>query len=268
MAMSETKIAIVTGGSSGIGKEVAKALAASGCRVYEFSRRERKTDGNIIHVGTDVSDDESVNNSVAHVLEIEGRVDILVNCAGFGISGAIEFTETESAIKQLDVNFFGVVRCTKAVLTPMREQGSGRIVNISSVAGPIAIPFQAFYSASKAAINQYTQALSNEVKMYGISVCAIMPGDIASGFTAAREKTIAGDEEYGGRISKSVKVMEHDEQTGMSPETAGKYIARIALKKHVKPLYAIGFVYKLFTVLIRLLPCGFANWILGLIYGG
>lgn len=266
--MTDKKIAIVTGGSSGIGKAVAASLAGAGCRVYEFSRRDRESTEDIIHIGTDVTDDGSVDESVAAVLEKEGHIDILVNCAGFGISGAVEFTRTEAARKQLDVNFFGIVRCTKAVLTPMRKAGKGRIVNISSVAGPIAIPFQAFYSASKAAINSYTLALSNEVKQYGISVCAIMPGDIASGFTDAREKTIEGDEEYGGRISKSVKVMEHDEQTGMSPETAGAYIARIALKKNVKPLYAIGTVYKLFTILIRLLPCRLSNWILGIIYGG
>lgn len=266
--MSENKIAIVTGGSSGIGKAVAGSLAEHGVKVYEFSRRECESTDAIIHISADVSSNESVNTAVEQVLEKEGRIDILVNCAGFGISGAVEFADTESARKQLDVNFFGVVRMNRAVLTPMRKEKNGRIVNISSVAGPIAIPFQAFYSASKAAINSYTLALSNEVRPYGISVCAIMPGDIASGFTAAREKTIAGDDEYEGRISRSVKVMEHDEQTGMSPETAGAYIARIALKKKVKPLYSIGFVYKLFTVLIRLLPCRLSNWILGLIYGG
>ena len=111
-------------------------------------------------------------------------------------------------------------------------------------------------------------ALANEIKPYGITVCAVQPGDIASGFTAAREKTIVGDDEYGGRISKSVKVMEHDEQNGMSPDTAGAYIAKIALKKKVKPLYAIGFVYKLFTVIMKVLPCRLSNWMLGLIYGG
>ena len=263
--MSETKIAIVTGGSSGIGKAAAHALKAAGCRVYEFSRRET-LDPDLVHISCDVGDDSSVKAAVDRVYDAEGRVDILVNCAGFGISGAIEFTETDAAIRQLDVNFFGVVRCTRAVLGRMREAGRGRIVNISSVAGPIPIPFQAFYSASKAAINDYTMALANEVRPFGISVCAVMPGDIASGFTAAREKQIAGDDIYGGRISRGVKSMEHDEQNGMSPETAGRYIAKIALKKNVKPLYAIGFVYKLFTVIMRAIPCRLSNWILGLLY--
>ncbi len=259
------KTAIVTGGSSGIGKAVASHLAQAGVKVYEFSRRDAEN-GAVIHVGCDVTDEISVQNAVDTVLSAEGSIDILVNCAGFGISGAIEFTDTEDAIKQLDVNFYGTVRVTKAVLTHMRKAGCGRIVNISSVAGPIPIPFQAFYSASKAAINDYTMALANEIRPYGVSVCAIQPGDIASGFTAAREKTVIGDEEYGGRISRSVQVMEHDEQNGMSPDRAGAYIAKIALRKHVKPLYAIGGQYKLFAVIMKILPCRLSNWILGLIY--
>lgn len=259
------KVAIVTGGSSGIGKAVAMHLAGAGCRVYEFSRRE-SSESFCIHVSADVSDENSVGDAVRYVYDTEGTIDILVNCAGFGISGAVEFTDTADAIKQLDVNFYGTVRVCRAVLPLMREQGFGRIVNISSVAGPIPIPFQAFYSASKAAINDYTMALANEVRPFGISVCAVQPGDIASGFTAAREKTVLGDDVYDGRISRSVKVMEHDEQNGMSPDKAGAYIARVALKKRVKPLYAIGFQYKLFTVIMKLLPCRLSNWILGLIY--
>lgn len=261
----ESRVAIVTGGSSGIGKATAKSLKNAGIRVYEFSRRENAEEG-IIHITADVTDTASVEAAVNEVLEREGKIDILVNCAGSGISGAIEFTDIEAAKGQVDVLLFGTARATKAVLTPMRKAGCGRIVNISSVAGPIPIPFQAFYGASKAAINNYTMALANEVRPYGISICAIMPGDIASGFTSARQKIAEGDEEYGGRISRSVAVMEHDEQTGMSPEAAGAYIAKIAMKKKVKPLYAIGFTYKLFTIIMRILPSGFSNWLLGQIY--
>ncbi len=262
-----SKIALVTGGSSGIGREVALALLAKGCKVYEFSRRDTENEG-FIHKSVDVTDEEAVKSAVDEIITAEGGIDVVVNCAGFGISGAVEFTETEAAIRQLDVNFFGMVRVNHAVLPYMRKQGTGRIVNISSVAGAIPIPFQTYYSVSKAAINSYTAATANEVKPYGITMCAIQPGDIASGFTDARQKIIAGDEEYGGRISKSVAVMEKDERTGMAPAVAGAYIAKIALKKKVKPYYAIGFTYKFFCVLMRLLPCGFSNWLLGLIYGG
>ena len=260
------KTAIDTGGSSGIGLNVAKSLKSSGCKVYEFSRREVK-DSPFEHISVDVTDEAAVQAAVKQVLEAEGKIDILVNCAGFGISGAVEFTSLEDAKRQLDVNFFGMVNCSKAVMGAMRKAKSGRIVNISSVAGPVPIPFQAFYSASKAAINSYTCAAANELAPYGISLCAIQPGDISSGFTDARKKTLDGDEEYGGRISKSVAVMEKDERGGMKPEVAGAYIAKIALKKKVKPLYAIGFVYKLFCVLMKILPIGLSNKIIGMIYG-
>jgi len=263
--MADIKTAIVTGGSSGIGKAVACHLVNAGVKVYEFSRRDSNVPG-ITHIHADVTDGTSVDSAVEEVLFREGHIDIVVNCAGFGISGAIEFTDTDDAVRQLDVNFFGLVRVNRAVLGSMRRAGSGRIVNISSVAGPIPIPFQSFYSASKAAINDYTMALANEIRPYGVTVCAVQPGDIASGFTDARCKTVLGDEEYGGRISRSVQVMEHDERNGMSPDEAGAYIAKIALKKKVKPLYAIGFQYKAFAVIMKLLPCRLSNWILGLIY--
>ena len=259
------KVAIVTGGSSGIGRATAKHLFESGCKVYEFSRRDMPF-SDIEHISADVTDEEAVVAAVNKVLDKEGKIDILVNCAGFGISGAVEFTKLEDAKAQFDVNFFGMVNCTKAVLGIMRKQGYGRVVNISSVAAPIPIPFQVFYSASKAAINSYTCATANEVKPYGISMCAIQPGDIASGFTDARNKSIAGDEEYGGRISKSVAVMEKDERGGMKPDVAGAYIAKIALKEKVKPLYAIGFQYKAFCVIMKLLPIGLSNKLLGMIY--
>ena len=260
-----SKVAIVTGASSGIGKCAAENLFKKGIIVYEFSRRDMESK-DIIHTSVDVTDEEAVNQAVKKIYEKEGHIDILINCAGFGISGAVEFTESESAKRQLDVNFFGTVNAVKSVLGIMRRQGSGRIVLTSSVAAAIPIPFQTFYSVSKAAINSYAMSLSNEVKPYGISVCAVMPGDTKTNFTASRAKSFAGDDEYGGRISRSVKVMENDEINGSSSEAAGAYLARMATKKKVKPLSTIGFKYKLFVVIMRLLPCSLSNWMLGLIY--
>ena len=259
------RVAIVTGGSSGIGLCASQSLVEQGCRVYIFSRRPYTLKG-ASHICVDVTDEQQVQQAVQQVLSHEKRIDLLVNCAGFGISGAVEFTELADAKRQMDVNFFGMVNMNKAVLGQMRQQGSGRIVNISSVAAPVAIPFQTYYSASKAAINAYTCALANEIRPYGVSVTAIQPGDIATGFTAARKKSEIGDEAYGGRISRSVAVMEHDEQNGMKPEVAGKYIAKIALKKKVKPLYTIGFSYKCVCFLVKVLPCGLLNRLVGMIY--
>ena len=258
-------VAIVTGGSSGIGLAAARALRDQGLTVYILSRRPFAEKG-LHHICCDVADERQCAEAFASVLHKAGDVDILVNCAGFGISGAVEFTELAEAKKQMEVNFFGCVNMTKAALSYLRERGNGHIVNISSVAAPAAIPFQAYYSATKAAINAWTAALANELRPYGVTVTAVQPGDIKTGFTAAREKSVAGDEAYGGRISKSVAKMEHDEQNGMDPAKAGAYVAKIALKKHPKPVYTIGFSYKAICVLLKLLPSRLANWLIGKLY--
>ena len=259
------KVVLVTGGTSGIGRETVRALAGLGCTVYELSRRAEGPE-DAIHIQGNVTDAAAVSAAVARIVEEAGRLDAVVNNAGFGISGAVEFTPAEEARRLFDTDFFGMVNVNRAALPVMRRQGSGRIVNISSVAAPVPIPFQAYYSAAKAAVSTYSLALANEVRPYGVTVCAVMPGDIRTGFTAAREKSALGDEEYGGRISRSVAVMERDEQNGMDPAAAGRFIARVVTKRGAKPLVAIGAKYKLFCLLIRLLPVRLSNWIVGLIY--
>lgn len=249
----EGKVAVVTGGSNGIGLAAVQALLKAGVVVYELSRREVVSHP-AHHIVCDVTDERAVVSAVSGVLQAEGHVDVLLCCAGYGISGATEFTQLDDAKRQFDVNFFGVVNAVKAVLPFMRRQGSGRIVIVSSVAGAIAIPFQTFYSSSKAALNAYAQALGNEVRPYGVTVTAVMPGDIATGFTAARQKSDLGDNEYGGRVSKSVAKMEQDETHGMAAAVAGKYLCKQCLKRRVKPLSAIGAGYKFLCVLARILP--------------
>ena len=257
------KVAIVSGGTSGIGLETVRALARAGVRVYALSRHAAP---GLNHIACDVADEASVRAAVQAVLAKEGRVDLLVNCAGFGISGAVECTDPADAHRQLEVNLFGADRLARAVLPAMRAQGGGRIVNVSSVAAVTPIPFQAWYSVSKAGLNAYTLALANEVKPFGISVCAVLPGDIRTGFTAARDKSAAGDDIYGGRIGRSVAKMEKDEQNGMSAAFAGRQIAKIALKKRVKPYYALGLAYKACCVLAKLLPARALRLALGRLY--
>jgi len=260
------KVAIVTGAGSGIGLSASKALARDGWTVYDFSRTDRAAP-NVKHIGCDISDEAQVRAAVSHVMEEQGRIDLLLNNAGFGISGAVEFTRAEEAEKLIRVNLLGADNVTRAVLGTMRAQHGGRILFTSSIAGILPIPFQAWYSVTKAAINAYALALRNEVAPFGVSVCAVMPGDIHTGFTAAREKSAVGDDVYGGRIEKAVSTMEKDEQGGMSPDVAGAYLAKIAGRKRVKPLYAIGAQYKLFAVLAKLLPARLSNWIVGRLYG-
>lgn len=261
----DKKIAVLTGGTSGIGMQTALALKSAGYTVYELSRRAQGVEG-LNHLVADVTDEAAVKKAVDEIVAREGKIDVLVNNAGFGISGAVEFTKTEDAKRLFDTNFFGMVNMNRAVVPVMREAGQGRIVNISSVAGQIPIPFQTYYSAAKAATNSYTMALANELRPYGVTVCAVQPGDIKTGFTKAREKTVDGDDVYGGRIGRSVSRMEHDEQTGMDPAVAGKFIANVAMKKKVSPIYTIGASYSFLTFLTRLMSWKTMNKIIGAIY--
>jgi len=263
----QNKVVIITGASSGIGRATAIELAKKGCTVYDFSRHGSDF-ADIRHISCDVTDETQFSDSVRAVWEKEGRIDILINNAGFGISGAAEFTENEAAKRLLEVNLFGTVNGCRAVLPIMRSQHSGRILNLSSVAAVVPIPFQAWYSVSKAAVSTYTMALQNEIKGFGISLCAVMPGDIRTGFTAAREKSEAGSSVYGDRIRRNVAKMEHDEETGMTAEDAGRFLARLALRRRVKPEVAIGFSYQLLSVLARILPCRRKACIIGFLYAG
>ena len=212
-----------------------------------------------------MTNEEQVKKAVELVADKEGRVDVLVSNAGYGISGAVEFTRTEDAKRQFDVNFFGALNVVKAVLPIMRSRKQGRIVFTSSVAAVLSIPYQSFYSASKSAINALALALRNEVAEFGITVTALMPGDVSTGFTAARDKSVAGEQVY-THMRKAVAAMEKDEQSGMSSEYLALQLYKAATKRNPKPLYTAGVQYRIFVVLEKLLPKRLSNWIVGLLY--
>ena len=257
--------AVVTGGTSGIGLAIVKQFSEKGAVVYALARREAELPEGVTFIPCDVTDEASCASAVETILSREGRIDVLVNNAGFGISGAVEFTELKEAKRQFDVNFFGMVNMTKAVLPSMRENGGGRVINMSSVAAITPIPYQTYYSASKAAINAYTMALQNEVRGYNIKVSALMPGDVKTGFTATRAKSMAGSAVYPS-LEKSVRTMEHDEQNGMSPVRIAKKIYSQSQKRHPKPLCTVGLQYKFFAFLQKVLPASFINRLVGMIY--
>ena len=258
------KTAVVTGASGGIGLAAANLLISKGWKVYNLSRRGG---GEAIHIPTDVSDEAAVKAAFEKIEAESGSVSLLINCAGFGISGAAELTELSQAKKQFDVNFFGTLLCSQQAAGIMRQNGGGRIVNVSSAAALFAIPFQSFYSASKSAINSLSLAMDNELKEFGIRVVAVMPGDVKTGFTAAREKSNSAESAvYGDTVSKSVAVMEKDEQKGMTAEYVAACVVKAALRKNPKPLYTVGFQYKIFAVLFKLLPIRIINAIVGKLY--
>ncbi len=256
------KVVVLSGASGGIGLAAASRFKQASCRVFGLSRHEG---GGCEWVKCDVTDESSVNEAVNEVIARAGHIDVLVNNAGWGISGSVEFTELEQAQRQLDVNFFGALRLPRAVLPHMRADKGGCVLFVSSIAAVASIPFQSMYSASKAAINQLALALANELRPFNIRVAAIMPGDIKTGFTAARAKNTKGEDVY-LRQASAVRSMEKDEQGGMPPKSVAELLYRVSLKKHPKPLYAVGLQYKAVAVLIKLLPVRFANWVIGYLY--
>lgn len=266
MNSASKPVAVVTGGSSGIGKAAAELFAQNGYRTYEFSRSGSDSE-NITHITADMTDEQSVSAAVDRVMDECGKIDVFVCNAGWGISGAVEFTEVEAAKRLFDINFFGALRCIRKVVPILREQRSGSIVCLSSVAAPLAIPYQAFYSASKAAVNDLVLALRCELRQFGVRVSAVMPGDAKTGFTASREKTHIGDDIYGGAIERAVASMEKDERGGMPPEAVAKKIYLAATKKHPRPFYVAGAKYRVFVFVSKLLPTSFVNWAIGKMYG-
>ncbi|MGI5064486.1 SDR family NAD(P)-dependent oxidoreductase [Treponema putidum] len=262
------KTAIVAGGSSGIGLEITKALILKNYFVYTISRREflslpqEKTK----HLRLDITDEESLAKAFSDIWEKEGRIDLAVCASGFGISGAVEFTNLSEAKKQMDVNFFGAFLFIRLSASYMRPQHFGKIFVISSIAGEIAIPFQAFYSASKAAIGKLLEAFRAELQPFGVDCALIMPGDVATPFTAARNKSNLGDDVYNGRISKSVTKMEKDEQKGMNPEKLGKFVASLAEKKRIRFFCPYNRAYAFLLFLYRILPRQFGLFIIKKLY--
>jgi len=253
------KTLVISGGSSGIGKATASLFAERGWRVFELSRHGASHDG-ITHVDCDVCDSESCCKAVSEVLKQTETIDVVISNAGFGISGSVEFTDIQEVERQMDVNFLGAVRFTQAVLPQLRKQQRGRIIYTSSVAAILAVPYQSFYSASKAAINAMALALANEVKAFGISVSVMMPGDVSTGFTDARHKSSAGEEVYQG-ARKAITTMERDERSGMQPEQMARLFYHIASCHSPRPQYIGGFSYRVLCFLERLLPKRFVNWI-------
>ena len=256
-------VAIVTGASSGIGYEVCIQLLQKGYKVYGLSRRGTAPEG-VEGRAVDISDEAAVSACIREIAGIEGRIDLLVNNAGMGISGPVEFASDEDVRRIMDVNFLGAFHVTRAVLPYMREQRSGSIVYTSSVAAPISIPYQAFYSASKAALQAMALALRNEVRDYGIRVSVVMPGDSGTGFTDARRKTSGGDAYP--RCERAVSSMERDERNGIAPSKVAAVIVRAGTRRNPAPLYVAGFRYRLLLALYNLLPARVAVWLVGKVY--
>jgi NAD(P)-dependent dehydrogenase (short-subunit alcohol dehydrogenase family) len=252
----EKRVVLVTGASSGIGLACATHLAGRGYRVYGTSRRAGSGQaGPVAMLVADVTDDHSVEQAVAAVLEREGRLDIVVNNAGMGIAGPVENTSTEEAKRQLEVNFFGAFRVCRAVLPALRSQRSGYIVNIGSIGGLIAIPYQAMYSASKFALEGLSESLRMEVRPFGVKVVIIEPGDHKTAITENRTEMSGGTDAYSKSFQAALARTSHDEQSGPGPEQVARLLARIVNTRNPRLRYTIGPAAQRAAVwLKRLLP--------------
>jgi len=217
----------------------------------------------------DVDRDTSVTRGVGLVLENEGRLDILVNSAGFGVAGSVEDTSIDEAWSQFETNFFGVLRTCRAVLPVMREQRYGYIVNISSMAGLIGLPFQGLYSASKFALEGMTEALRMEVRPFGIHVVLIEPGDFHTQFTAHRRKTLESQQDsvYVEKFNAALGVVEADETNGPSPDRIARLLGRIVNDPSPRVRYPIGPMSERAAIILKkVMPPRLFEWALMMYY--
>ncbi len=221
------KTVLITGASSGIGKATAIKLHEKGWKVYGTSRSIKQDQFPFSVMEMDITDQESIKRGVDKVLTNEGKIDALINCAGYGIAGAFEETLIGEAKAMFNTNFFGSVSITQEVLKLMRAKKSGTIVNISSIGGLMGLPFQSFYSATKYAIEGVSEALSMELAPWNIKVIVIQPGDVSSEFTQNRmlTKGTGTSSEYKNQFQKTLRTIETDEKTGISVEKVAEKIA-------------------------------------------
>jgi NAD(P)-dependent dehydrogenase (short-subunit alcohol dehydrogenase family) len=254
-------IALVTGASSGIGKATAERLAAAGYKVYGTSRRGAQTSQRSFEMlSLDVTSDESVAAAVAEVIRLDGRIDLLVNNAGFGVAPAgAEESSIEQAKSIFETNFFGVVRMTRAVVPYMRQQGGGRIINIGSVLGFLPMPYGALYAATKHAIEGYSESLDHELRTRGIRVSIVEPAYTKTPFDAnflEPDATLDAYREIRAAVSRRVKeVMTTADEPGVVANT----VLKAATAAHPKLRYPSGGLASRLRLLRRFAPSGLVD---------
>jgi len=236
------KVVLITGASSGIGKAIGEYLQQQNFIVYGTSRSPEKYKNSVFTLlQLDVNDVNSIENTVNQIIEKENRIDVLINNAGKGITGPLEETPIIEMKKTFDTNFFGVMQVCNAVLPQMRKQKNGLIINVSSIAGDMGLPYRGIYSASKAALSIYTETLRLETKQFGIDVIDVAPGDFATNIAAGRFHTpLSENSAYKKHYSKVLEQIDDEVDEGLQPLVMAKAIASIIKKATPKPKYRIG----------------------------
>ncbi|HEU4722375.1 MAG TPA: oxidoreductase [Gemmatimonadaceae bacterium] len=256
--MSDPRVVLVTGASSGNGRAIAMLLAQHGYRVFGTSRAPARAAAapGVEMLELDVCTDESVRACVAAVLEKVHRIDVLVNNAGYELAGALEETSLDEARAQLETNFFGVVRTTKAALPAMRERRNGQIVNVSSLAGLAVLPFMGMYTASKFALEGYSEALRHEVKPFGVHVSLIEVGFLNTPMQAHRQHAAERIADYDAARRNALDAVAEQEARGPGAELIAHTVLRIAGSRSPRLRYVVGRQARVATRLQRWLPAG------------
>jgi len=254
-------IALVTGASSGIGKATAERLAQAGYKVYGTSRRGGQQDRSSFEMlALDVTRDESVAAAVNELLRREGRIDLLVNNAGFGVAPAgAEESSIEQAHAIFETNFFGIVRMTRAVLPQMRKQGGGRIVNIGSILGLLPMPYGALYSATKHAVEGYSESLDHELRTRGIRVSVIEPAFTRTAFDANLMEPDTMLDEYRGNRAGMNQLMVDAIAKGDDPAVVADVVLLAASAASPKLRYTAGSLAGRLRFLRRFAPAGLVD---------
>jgi NAD(P)-dependent dehydrogenase (short-subunit alcohol dehydrogenase family) len=252
-----SKVVLITGGSSGIGKSIGQYLQANGFKVYGTSRQPSNYAGHAFPlIPLDVKDTATIATAVATVLAKEDRLDILINNAGAGITGPLEEIPEAEMKANFDLNFFGPINVIKAVLPQMRRQKSGLIINVTSIAGYMGLPYRGIYSASKGALELVTEAFRMEVKGFGIEMTNVAPGDFATNIAAGRyHAPLKVDSPYKTSYGKTLELMDAHVDSGSDPDIMAKAVYNIIKTKQPKGHYKVGvFMQKFSIVLKRVLP--------------
>lgn len=250
-------VVLITGASSGIGKSIGEYLATFNYKVYGTSRHPKHEELNGIHfLQLDVTDLKSVENAIQTLITKEGKIDFLINNAGAGITGPLEEIPEIEQKKIFETNYFGPLRVINTVLPHMRSEKSGFIINVTSIAGYMGLPFRGFYSATKGALELTTEAYRMELKAFGIKMCNVAPGDFATNIAAGRyHAPIEENSPYKDVYEKSLKLMDAHVDHGKDPDLMAKSVHAIMQKSNPKIHYKVGdFTQKMSVFLKHILP--------------
>ena len=252
-----SKVVLITGGSSGIGKSIGEFLHQKGYTVYGTSRNPDKVIGSVFTLlRLDVCKTETIHEAIKTIIALSGKIDIVINNAGVGITGPLEEIPSQEIKNNFETNFFGPIEVMKAVLPQMRKQESGLIINITSIAGYMGLPYRSVYSASKGALELITEALRMEVKPFGIQITNIAPGDFATNIASGRyHAPVNNDSAYKSSYSHILKMMNDHVDSGSNPMEMAEAVYKIIQNPNPKIHYKVGlFMQKFSIVLKRILP--------------